>query len=52
MTDIYQYHISPHYESPTLKKLFSVNRNLKNFDGRGDLVLCDTELYRKNGQYI
>ena len=48
MTDVFE-----HMESEKrLKKLFSVNRHLKNFDGRGNFLLCDTELYLKSGKLI
>ena len=48
MTDVFEYLASEN----RLKKLFSVNRHLKNFDGRGNFLLCDTELYLKNGKLI
>ena len=48
MTDVFEYETA----SNNLKRLFSVNRHLKNFDARGDLLLCDTELYRRSGALI
>jgi hypothetical protein len=48
MTDVYEFSTY----NFRVNKLFSVNRHLKNFEGRGNLFLCDTELYRKDGKFI